>query len=301
MFSLDVFNTLGEGEIVSALDALLTKEKTVKAPRVRPQATRLSADLPVKVALFGPIASGKTKFLEGPLICGERILSLSTDFGGNGLLTVKNGLKKLGRSELVENVINVDVSVYEDVIEFLDDPVQFFKDIGGAEALLQFDPTVFFWDGGSTCQIDYLDEYSDRFPDKIASMSGDKYRHWYDIKRATSRMFKKYFALTLSGKPMHKIMTFVEDKQDVNEITQVTEKAPLIQGGAKALCTGGFDVVLNCFSEEEKGGSGELKYYYRTKAASGKYAVKNRDFNLKPVEEASPERIWRLLTGKETK
>lgn len=263
---------------------------TGAADRPRPQAAKLSDDGTVKVGVFGPLGSGKTKFLEGPLYCGERVLAISTDFGGNGLLTLTNGFRKAGREDLCGNLMNVDLSEYEHVIEFLEKPDLYVP------GLDEFDPTVFAWDGFSTFNIDLLDEYSEKFPDKVEGLKRDKWGHWADVKRATMRSMRKFFGFRLpNGKKLHKIMTFVEAKADNNELTNVTEKAPMIQGGAKDLSTGGFDVVLNCYSEEK---DGELKFFYRCQGASGKYAVKNRDFPLKAVEAADPTAVWKVLTGR---
>ena len=255
--------------------------------RVRPQAYKLTdADTTVKVGIFGPLGSGKSTFLVGPLLCGERILVKSTDFGGNGLLSVVNELKRIGRADLIENIRNVDIADYKDAIDMMESPQLFVPDL---EA---FDPTVYFWDGYSTFNIDLLDEYSETAKE-MEGLKDDKWAHWYDVKRATLRSMRKFFGFRLpNGKRLHKIMSFVEAKPDTNDLTNVTEKAPLIQGGAKDLSTGGFDVVFNCYSEEK---DGKFTYYYRCRSA--KHAVKNRGFDLKPVEVAEPERIWRILTG----
>jgi hypothetical protein len=262
-------------------------------PRPKPQATKLGEDSLSKTGIFGPLGSGKSLFLLGPLLCGERIFGMSTDFGGNGLVSVKNALRDANREDLFNNLMNVDISNYKDAIELLESPESFFPD------LAEFDPTVFFWEGFSTFNNDLLDEETETNKDMHGLGEGDKYAHWYDVKRATLRTIRKFFALRLpAGKPLHKVMTFVEAKADVNDLTNVTEKAPMIQGSAKDLISGGFDVVLNCYCEEK---DSTFKYFYRCKGASGKYAVKNRGFKLQPTEEANPERVWKIITGKETK
>lgn len=265
-------------------------ESVTGAPaRPKPQATKLSEDSLSKTAVFGPIASGKSMFLLGALLAGERLIGMSTDFGGNGLLSVVNALKDVGRSELLGNLLNVDVSEYQDAIGVLTTPEDYFP------GLAEFDPTVFFWEGFSTFNNDLLDEETEVNKDMHGLGEGDKYAHWYDVKRATLRAMRKFFGFRLpSGKRLHKIMTFVEAKADVNDLTGQTEKAPMIQGSAKDLIAGGFDVVLNCYCEEK---DGKFSYFYRCKGASGKYAVKNRGFKLQPIEAAEPERIWRIISG----
>jgi hypothetical protein len=223
---------------------------------------------------------------------------MSTDFGGNGLLAVRNALREMGREDLFANLMNVDISEYKDAIELLEEPQLYFPD------LAEFDPTVFFWEGFSTFNVDLLDEETEKDKTLTGANEGDRYAHWGDIKRGTTRAMRKFFGMRLpSGKRLHKIMTFVEAKADVNKLTNETEKAPMIQGSAKELVTGGFDIVLNCYSEEVIGPDKKVdyRYFYRNKGASGKYAVKNRGFKLQPIEPAEPARIWKILTQQEGK
>ena len=255
----------------------------------KPQAYKPKGDDDLsKTLVFGPLGSGKTSFALGPLLCGERLLVLSTDFGGNGLKTITNHLKKLGRLELVDNILNLDVAEYEDVISFYQDPLSYVPD------LMDFKPTVHLWEGFSTFNNDLLDEYSDK-NDEFRDVT-EGFAHWYDIKRATMRALRKFFGFTLpDGTRMHKIMTSLEGKAQVNKMTNETEKAPLVQTGARDFVGGGFDVVINCYKEEGK--DGHEQFFYRCAGASSKYAVKNRGFDFKPVEKAEPERIWKILKG----
>lgn len=278
--------------VADKLKAAKVRAEGTVAPRVRPQAAKLADDSLTKTGIFGPLASGKSMFLLGPLLNGERLIGMSTDFGGNGLLSVRNALREMGREDLFGNLMNVDIATYQDAIELLEQPALYFPDL---EA---FDPTVFFWEGFSTFNVDLLDEETEQNKSMTGANEGDRYAHWGDIKRGTTRAMRKFFGMRLpNGKRLHKIMTFVEAKADVNKLTNETEKAPMIQGSAKELVTGGFDIVLNCYSEEVKTEKGiEYRYFYRNKGASGKYAVKNRGFKLQPVEPAEPARIWKILT-----
>lgn len=149
-------------------------------------------------------------------------------------------------------------------------------------------------EGFSIFNNDLLDEYSDK-NDEFRDVT-EGFAHWYDIKRATMRALRKFFGFILpDGTRMHKIMTSLEGKAQVNKMTNESEKAPLVQTGARDFVGGGFDVVINCCKEESKDGHEE--FFYRCAGASSKYAVKNRDFALKPVEKADPERIWKVLKG----
>lgn len=272
--------------------------------RHRPAPYNLNAegDDPVKLMLFGHLASGKTYFIIGLLLSGERVYVLSSDFGGNGLLTVKNALKSIGRLDLLKNIRGLDVSTYDDVIDFLENPVAFDAEIE------KFDPTAFMWEGFSSFNIDILDEY-------ILSMApgannaGDL-RHagfthtqqdWQGMKRGTLRALRKALAFSLpSGKRIHKIVTAHQSKPTNNELTNQTERGPLIQSSARDLAGGGFDVILQCYKEEEKE-TKEVKHFYRCTGASDKFSVKNRGFQLKAVMEADPEKVWKILTNREEK
>jgi hypothetical protein len=259
-------------------------------PRPTPRAYKMvGLDDKVKVLLFGGLGTGKTKFLEGPIESGERVLVMSTDFGNNGLLTVKNSLRRKGKADLLEaGLLNIDLGEYKDVVGFLDNPLGYIPDI------LTFHPTVLAWDGFSTFNNDYLDEESESGGKNVRSLAEDKFGHWYDVKRATLRVLRKFFQFVRpDGGNLYKILTTIEAKPDVNEYTNVTERAPLIQGGAKEFTGGGFDLVMQCFKEDK---DGKERFYYRT--AGAKFATKNRDFDLKPVEDADPVRIWQVLTGK---
>jgi hypothetical protein len=266
-----------------------TKAIASGSKRPKPQAYKLKGDDDMtKSLVFGPLGSGKTFFALGPLLCGERLLVLSTDFGGNGLITLANRLKKLGKVELLDNILNLDVAEYEDVIAFYEDPLSYVPD------LMAFKPTVHLWEGFSTFNNDLLDEYSDK-NDEFRDVT-EGFAHWYDIKRATLRALRKFFGFTLpDGTRIHKIMTSLEGKAQINKMTNESEKAPLVQTGARDFVGGGFDVVFNCYKEEDKNGHEE--FFYRCAGASSKYAVKNRDFDLKPIEKAEPERIWKVLKG----
>lgn len=270
--------------------------------RTRPQEFVLNpeGDDPVKLMLFGPIASGKTFFIVALLLEGERVFVVSTDFGGNGLITVKNELKRLGRLDLLSNLKGLDLATYEDISDFWESPLEF------APSILDFDPTVIVWEGVSAFNIDILDEYILSMApgaEKSGELRHAGFTHtqqdWQGMKRGTMRQLRHFVSFILpNGKRLHKIVTAHESKPQNNDLTNKTEKGPLLQGSARDLATGGFDVVLQCLKEETK--DGEVAYKYRAVGASDKLAVKNRGFALKGVMDADPVKVWRILTNKET-
>lgn len=270
------------------------KAEIKRINRPRPQAKKMGKTKFRKVLGFGLLGSGKTYLMDGPLELGERVFVASADFGGNGLVSVENAFAKKNLTTVYENnIMNVNLGNYEEVIEFFDQPILYAPDI------VDFDPTVLFFDGFSTFNNDYIDEYSEDPDSGFRGLGdGDKFGHWYDVKRATLRGLRKFFAFTLpNGKEVHKIMTTLQAKPDTNEMTQKTEVMPMIQGGAKEFTVGGFDVVLNCFRDEDE--NGKETFWYRFGGDGSKYAVKNRGFDLKGKMPADPVKLWKVLTGVE--
>jgi hypothetical protein len=66
----------------------------------------------------------------------------------------------------------------------------------------------------------------------------------------------------------------------------------LVQGGARKLMGGGFDVVLVASSKETDKG---VEYFYRCKGDTSKYLVKSRGYDLAAIEPADPERVWKII------
>jgi len=288
--------------LVDKMKAAKERAKAGAAKKPKPQEFTLDAEGtdPIRLALFGQIASGKTFFIVGLLLEGERVFVLSTDFGGNGLITIKNELKRLGRPELLKNLRALDLADYEDLANFWENPLEF------APSIAEFDPTVFVWEGITSFVIDTLDEYIlGHAPgaDKSGELRHAGFTHtqqdWQGMKRGTMRPMRRFQSFIVNeGHVMHKIATFHESKMENNDLTNKSEKGPYVQGSAKTLVTGGFDVVLQCFKEEK---GEDVAYKYRAVGASDKYAVKNRGFQgIKGVMDADPVKVWRILTNRET-
>ena len=268
------------------------------AQRPRPQAYSLTESDPTKLLVYGHSGSGKTFVIVGCLIHGERVLVLSTDFGSNGLKTVKNELRKRGKLNLLNNLRVLDLASYEDIEAFLKDPTPFVPD------LAEFDPTVLVWEGFSTFNIDILDEYIlSHAPSaegagelRRAGLAHNK-QDWQGMKRGTVRGLRYFFAFVLpNGKQVHKILTCLEAQPETDELTQKTQRSVLVHGTGKSLMAPGFDVIIEVFKEESK--DGLVNYFYRCDGDSQKYLLKNRGFELKPVEPADPVRLWSILTDK---
>ena len=249
-----------------------------------------------KLLAWGHSGDGKSYLLLGPLLAGEKLLVGSADFGGQGLTTIVEALKKLKKEDLLDNIKGCDLTTYEEVVTFVEDPGQFFE---GLEA---FGPTANVLEGFSGFQIDLLDEYILSFESK--EMKDNEMRDaglvssrqdWAGMKRGTMRVMRKFLALNIGNTPQHKIVTALGGKQGMNELTKTTEQTPLIQGSSRDLIGAGFDLVVRCFSKEA---NGDLKYFYHTGADKSKYAVKTRGVDLPNEMPADPLKLWQALTGR---
>jgi len=248
-----------------------------------------------KLLAWGHSGDGKTYLLLGPLLAGEKLLVGSADFGGQGLTTLAEALKVLKKEDLLDNIIGCDLGSYEDVSAFVTNPQEFITD------LEKFSPTVSVLEGFSGFQIDLLDEYILSFESK--EMDDNELREegllasrqdWAAMKRGTMRVLRKFLSQQIGEKKQHKIVTALAGKQDINALTKRSEQTALIQGSARDLIGAGFDLVVNCFSEEK---DGKLQYFYRSVGEKSKYAVKSRGIAMPPVIPADPFRLWKLLVG----
>ncbi len=257
------------------------------------------ASTPIKMLIYGFTGGGKTFFVVGLLLAGEKVFVLSTDFGANGLVTVKNELRRRGRLDLLSNLRVLDLGDYEHIIKFLEEPGVFVTDLN------DYDPTVFVWEGFSSFNIDILDEY---ILTKAPGAEGaGELRHagfthtkqdWQGMKRGTGRAVRKFLNFSLpNGKPIHKIMTALESTPQNDAFTNKTARGALVHGSGRDLMGPGFDVIIEAFKAAPKGTEEEdkISFFYRCEGDSEKYQLKARGYDLKPIEPADPERIWKIL------
>lgn len=245
-----------------------------------------------KGLIFGPIGSGKTlTAVAGALLYGENVLAISTDFGGQGLTSVVQYLEDLVRAgKLPENTyedildnrfVGQTLSTFDEVAKFLIAPETVVKELAAG-----FEPGLDVWDGFSYYQQTMVDQYAwQAYPDESQS-----FPRWGEVLRVTMRNMGAFLALKHGDKTPHKIITTIEDKQDVNEFTKKAQIAPMLNTKAKELSGGGFDLVVNTFVEDGA-------YKYRSSGDSGKYAVKSRGIKIPPVMDADPLLLWKALIG----
>lgn len=288
-------------------DAKPVAVRAGKAPskKPRPTAKKLSTqgENNIKLLIYGVTGSGKTHFLVGLLLAGERVLVLSTDFGSNGLSTVSNAIKKLGRPELLDNLLYLDLSDYDQIVEFLEDPTSFIPDLAA------FDPTVGVFEGFTSFNVDIADEYvlslAPSMDTEKSNASGGELREeglltnlqdWAGIKRATSRAVRKFMSMPHpTGKRFDKIMTTLEAEAKMDKTTGEVQRGPLIQSRARDLMAPAFDVIIQAYSETDKKDKTKTAYFYRCHGASDKFVLKTRGYDLEPVEPADPQKFWAKL------
>lgn len=302
------------------IDALV--EGAVTSIAKMPSGAFLGEEDPsVKIALFGPPGSGKTRVIVDLLLLGERLFVVSSDPGGNGLATVRNELKRLKRLDLLKNIFYVDVTEFVPMVALWNDPYKHYGD-----ALKKLDPTIAMWEGFSSFQVQSIDEYV--MPDQLRPEKGgdDKYDYWDKVRRASMRVHGKFLAargrVVVDGKyvtevddetgesyyvtyPWHHILTCHEQEaQDAN--SQQKRKAspdrPWVQGQASKMIEAAYDLIIQTSLDEDEfdfaSGTTKLVYKYRVSAPSKETRVKSRGYDLPSEFPASMSRVWKEVTGR---
>ncbi len=231
------------------------------------------------LGLFGRGGTGKTLALVGPLLAGEKLVGASSDFGGDGLDTVIGHMQHLGKGELLENLLNVNLTDWNDIAAFARDPRPFFSDFD----LDAWGPTVVFLEGYSSAQLISLEEELVK-----DDMGLPEQRDWNKVKRNTLRVLVRLKDLQIGDKPQAKIVTFLENTKEDDQSKVVT--GPLIQGAARDLMMPAFDLMVR--THKSKDG----KYHYTFRGPTEKLNVKSRERRGVPDEvEADPLQLWKAL------
>lgn len=258
-----------------------------------------------KTLIFGPVGSGKTFLALGPLLCGQKLLLITTDIGDSGHITIKNALRKLGRTDLYANIMVLPLTGWNEVRDFFsgwnkDAQVQAFK------------PDVAFWDGfAGFQQIDISQYVADMTPARSEGKAISDGREaglqfeqtdWGMVKNATVRSSEWFFSTkNPDGRPLHKIMSCHETvkakaKSKPNEPT-VYEEAfiPLLQGAGGQLMLGGFDLILRAKAKTKRGDDGEKRIFTYVTAGHENLVAKNRGFDLPGEMDADPVALWNII------
>lgn len=271
-------------------------------------------DSTLKVMLFGPVGSGKTQFLVGPLMAGLKVFVITTDIGGSGLTSVRRWLKRNGRPELAQNLYEVQLNGYEQVKEFLESPTML--KMGNGSTIWDIDPDVLVWDGFSSFQQIDIAEYVGAMAPKGARDNVSEQREsglqfetadWGIVRNATVRIMEKFMGLTgPGGKPIHKIVTCHEDIRLKRQGTNPTDpsvateqKRPLLQGAGGLIILGAFDLIMRTKVTTDRGdddAGSRAAFWYEIQPHGNRY-TKNRGFDLPAQAEADPVTLWKNLVG----
>lgn len=299
-----------------AIKPLVTKEEFVQTgPKVLtsprgPRVKKLSEEEAVtfKALLFGPTGSGKTYSIKGLLEHGFKVLVISTDMGGDGLVTVKTALKLVGKANLLANCSSVILSNYDEVVTFLNTPEKIYPGIydAGIDWL--------FWDGFSSFQQNLL---SDKIGEMTPERTGTKeisdardsglqleLQDWGMVRNGTVRNLDKFLKLhnRQTGQVWHKVLTCLEgikavrSGQGVNTVTTYQEtREPMLQGSAARLIGPAFDLILNTRIVADKE-DGVRQFKYISAGSDALSGAKTRGLTLDPIEPGDFYALWSKIS-----
>lgn len=277
-------------------------------PAWEPPAIQRGASPWRKVCVYGPIGTGKTMTLAELLLAGERIFALVTD---EGLVTIENHLRRVGRLELIDNLLYVVAREYKAVNQILAKLDDYYGD-----ALRDLKPTVKVWDGFSVFQTIGVD--TEVMPDKLKAKkitdaqgnetddSLDPFAYWDKIKRGTGRIHDKFLGATYHGNPgWHTLLTCHEDEDKDRTGKPLGKFHPEIKGGGRKSVLAEYDLVVRTKKDESQvliDGKLEKRYSYSYQLeGANNVEVKNRGWDLPPEMPADFGRVWRTVTNREGK
>lgn len=243
-----------------------------------------------KLLLYAHTGAGKTYAIGQLALAGYRCLGISTDFGGNGLasasaLIADNDVSKLN------NIYNVDLTDYDEVMAFLEEPKTFFPDI------YEYNPDFLYWEGFSAYQLTIL---SDRVLDEKDTGSALKadMQDWGKIKSGTVRPLNRFLNLhdTVTGKHWNKIVTCHKDLPKEDKLTGQRMSGPLIQGAAFSIVQMAFDAVIaiNVVNKKDGDNASKREYSYLV-YGNDNIAAKARGLKLESVEPADMAVVWKKI------
>ncbi len=294
---------------------MLKKETTKNSIEIKtnaPKAKKFS-DIElndIKIMLYGPFQSGKTRTVGELLELGLKILYFSNDSGGSGLLTVKNYLRSKNRMDLAENLIVMEskyLDTYDKVISFLERPDKY------VDNLYDLDIDLVFWDGFSNFQGEHV---SRKVSDNVASAAAERDKDltaareagmqfetqdWGQVKLGTQKACNLFFKMhnKKTGQVWHKIMTCqptyaskqVGQNSGASSIVEV--KKPQISGQAALSVLAAFDLII--YTSNKKSPTGKATYTYILES-DNETVSKNRGFDLPPSMDASMSVLWTKIT-----
>ncbi len=264
-----------------------------------------------RLLVVGHTGSGKTltlaKALETKNDQGEptKIFVASTDIGGDGLRTVKEYLKSIGRPDLLPNLAKYHFRDYEDFAAFTTDANNL--EVNG-KPFWEFNPDILAWDGVANFQESHVWRYimsldplsRDSTESRDAGVQAGQ-AEWGQIRKTTTLQIDQFASLqNPNGKQVHKIVTCLLDSGKESKLTKETQQGPLIMGAARDYMGPAYDMIVTA-SGQTPPGAKEPTYKY-TCQIGGKYVAKMRGL-LPPkdlLDKADFKGLWEFLTGKST-
>lgn len=271
----------------------------------------------LKILMYGKWGSGKTRALVGFLVAGLRIFVFGTDFGGNGLRTVKEALRDLGREDLLANLQYVDFDNYEDFDYVLEHPesLEIEEADGKVKNIYEWNPDLLVLEGIHNMQMTLLDEYilSMSLPTKEDGSKKEnelreagllaEQRDWDAVRRGTTRPINKFLNLHdhTRNKVWHKYVTvLIADARTDQKTKEYIPEGPWLQGAARKVIGSGFDLILQCVEKRDIGNKTNVSYYYKC-VNDGTAEGKRRGLPVDPIEPADMEKLWKKITAKRSK
>lgn len=285
-----------------------TGARTIPAPRGR-KMKNLSEETAncFKLGVFGPTGSGKTFLIVALLLHGLKVGVISTDAGGDGLITVKTELKKIGRPELIKNLVFDNLENPEEIKNFLKNPLSVYPDFYDND----FDFLI--WDGFSSFQMNILPEMIGDLAQDKASL-GDKelaeareeglqfeINDWGVFRNYTVRSLDRFLKINnkKTGKVWHKVVTFLEGIKGVQvkgsngmDTTIYKEtREPWLQGSAVKAIGPMFDLIMNTRAElDDK--TKKRKFKYICAGHDQPAGAKTRGLDVEPEMDADMFKLW---------
>lgn len=241
-----------------------------------------SESFSLKILAYGDVGTGKTYAIHGFLDLGWKVFVLSTDYGGDGLNTLRSA-----PPEKKANLRFIQPRTYEETQLFLRSPDKVFPEI------YDWDPDVLVWDGFSTFHYQYVQPYILGFEAKGRDVSEMRelglepvLSDWSPIFRATMDSLELFLGLRneKTGKAWHKYVTAHMQSDITPQLTpqqKRQKRGPLLQGSSKVIIGAGFDLVF--VTEAVSTPSGTV---YRYILDPAQYLTKARGIKLESKEPA---------------
>lgn len=288
------------------LKAVQPKEISTRAPRNTRLVVRSAdryAGAYIKLLLFGPWGTGKTFSIADLLELGYTVYALCTDFGGEGLNSVRTELRRRGKEDLLAKLLFVELDNFRDTMSFLETPERF-----DPEFYTRSSDVVLFWDGFSNFQAQHLMEYigENVAADNARELRMEGYQleiiDWNAVRNATMRALNNFFRLHGPDRAWHKVVTCQEAVRQKmkpgarigDQSVVVDERRPMLSGQAGLLAGAGFDLIVETRvrnRQQKDEDDAPREYVYVTEGSDLLYA-KKRGFELPSVMPANMADLW---------